>query len=141
MLKALTNAQDPKSIFSLSKRAYSIEHWPIINCDFDPKWCHKCSRPPRPPTVLARNLLFLSKFLRFWSNFKEHLNEYLIMLEILPQIFDISSKIGSYNVLDFDPNYMLVMFKNLTQIFDISTKIEDILNKIFKNLKKVFEIS
>ena len=31
-----------------------------------------CHDPP--PPVLALNILFLPKFLRFWSNFKEHLN-------------------------------------------------------------------
>ena len=43
----------------------------------------------------------MSKFLRFWSNFKEHLNKYLITLEILSQIFDFSTKIRLYNVRVF----------------------------------------
>ena len=39
------------------------------------------------------------------------------MYEILTQIFEISTKIGIYNVRDF-----VKIFKILTQISDISTK-------------------
>ena len=52
--------------------------------------------PPPPQPVLGCNILFLSKFLRSWSIFKEHLNEYLIKLEILIHIFDILTNIRPY---------------------------------------------
>ena len=51
------------------------------------------------------NCQFSSTFLRFRSNSKEHLNDYLIMFEILAHIFDISSKVRHHNVRDFDPNF------------------------------------
>ena len=97
--------------------------------------------PPQqktPPPVLALNILLLSKFLRFWSNFKEHLNACHIIFEILTQFFYISSKIWPYDVRDFDPYFVLIKFEILTYIFDISTK-RDILNKVFKNLTNIFE--
>ena len=67
------------------------------------------------------NILFLFKFLGFWSNFKEYLNEYLLILEISTQFFDISTENRNYNVRYFDWNFGIKMFKILADIFDIST--------------------
>ena len=61
------------------------------------------------------------------------------MLEILTQIFDISSKIRPYNVLDFDPNFGLIMYEILSLI-NILTKIRNILNKMFEILTNIFKI-
>ena len=77
---------------------------------------------------------FSSKFLWFWSNFKEHWNEYLIIFEIFTNFFDNSTKIRPYNDRDFEPNVEPKMIEVLTQIFNISTKVRDILNKISKML-------
>ena len=77
-----------------------------------------------PPPVSEWNIFFLSKFLRFWSNYKEYLNEYLIMWEKMTKIFNISSKIRSY-VQDFVLNFALRMFAMMVQFLDISTKICD----------------
>ena len=77
-----------------------------------------------PPPVSEWNIFFLSKFLRLWSNYKEYLNEYLIMWERMTKIFDISSKIRPY-VQDFELNFVLRMFAMMVQFLDISTKICD----------------
>ena len=90
--------------------------------------------PPPPQPVLGCNILFLSKFLRSWSIFKEHLNEYLRKLEILIHIFDILINIRPYNVRDFVNNFSL-----LTQIIDISIKLWYTLNKLFKSSTNIFE--
>ena len=76
------------------------------------------------PPVSEWNIFFLSKFLRLWSNYKEYLNEYLIMWVRMTKIFDISSKIRSY-VQDFELNFALRMFAMMVQFLDISTKICD----------------
>ena len=86
------------------------------------------------PSIFLMENLFFVKTHRFWSNFKEHWNDYLIMFEIFTNIFDISTKIRPYNDRDFEPNVELKMIEVLTQIFNISTKVRDILNKISKML-------
>ena len=90
--------------------------------------------PPPPQPGLGCNILFLSKFLRSWSIFKEHLNEYLRKLEILIHIFDILINIRPYNLRDFVNNFSL-----LTQIIDISIKLWYTLNKLFKSSTNIFE--
>ena len=59
-------------------------------------------------------------------------------MEILTQIFDITSKLRPYNVRDFDLYFELIMYKILSLI-DILTKIRDILDKILELLTKIFE--
>ena len=59
----------------------------------------------------------IGHFVIFSSNFKEHLNEYLIMCEILTHIVDISTKIRPYNAREFDSNFDLIMFVILAQLF------------------------
>ena len=56
-----------KSLFFASKHTYNFKHffdhfWPIIERDFEPKRCHKCSRPPPSQVFLKTGLQYRAIF-------------------------------------------------------------------------------
>ena len=69
----------PKNLYSLTELCYhalfSEKNLPLINCYFDPKSCHKCSRPPPlntpPHSLLRKSIFYLNhNLIFFWQNWR-----------------------------------------------------------------------